>query len=58
MTSFDKIIKEKLKTKYYIRFMDDFVLIVDSKEKARKGLVEIENFLGYRVWKTHLLIRN
>lgn len=82
MTSFDKFIKEKLKIKYYIRFMDDFILIVDSKEKSRKGLVEIRkyldsvlklelnsktsyfrekqgiNFLGYRVWKTHLLIRN
>lgn len=82
MTSFDKFIKEKLKIKYYIRFMDDFVLFFESKEKARKCLFEIRkflsstlrlelnsktsyfrekqgiNFLGYRVWKTHLLIRN
>ena len=82
MTSFDKFIKEKLKIKYYIRFMDDFVLLFESKEKARKGLIEIKNylssvlklelnsktsyfresqginFLGYRIWKTHLLIRN
>ena len=82
MTSFDKFVKEKLKVKYYIRFMDDFVLLFENKEKARKGLVEIRNylssvlklelnsktsyfkekqginFLGYRIWKTHLLIRN
>lgn len=62
--------------------MDDFILIVESKEKARKSLEEIRsflinslklelnsktayfkekqgiNFLGYRIWKTHLLIRN
>lgn len=59
-----------------------FILIVESKEKARKNLEEIRkflntslklelnsktayfrekqgiNFLGYRIWKTHLLIRN
>ena len=82
MTSFDKFVKEKLKVKYYIRFMDDFVLLFENKEKARRGLVEIRkylgsvlklelnsktsyfkekqgiNFLGYRIWKTHLLIRN
>ena len=62
--------------------MDDFVLFFESKEKARKCLLEIKNFLscvlklelnsktsyfkekqginflGYRIWKTHLLIRN
>ena len=82
MTSFDKFVKEKLKVKYYIRFMDDFVLLFENKEKARRGVVEIRkylgsvlklelnsktsyfkekqgiNFLGYRIWKTHLLIRN
>ena len=41
----DHFIKEKLKIKYYIRFMDDGVLIVDGKEKAKEALKEIEKFL-------------
>ena len=81
MTKLDKYIKEKLRIRYYTRYMDDFVLIVESKEKAKKSLGKIKNFLdeklklelntktayfkqnqginycGFRIWKTHKLLR-
>lgn len=31
----DRLIKEKLQVKYYVRYMDDMVLIVPDKERAR-----------------------
>ena len=81
MTKLDKYIKEELKISYYTRYMDDFVLIVESKERAKKSLEKIKNFLdeklklelnsktayfkqnqginycGFRIWKTHKLLR-
>jgi retron-type reverse transcriptase len=37
----DRLIKEKLKIKYYSRYMDDFVLLHHDKEYMRKCLAEI-----------------
>lgn len=78
----DKYIKEELKIKYYIRYMDDFVLLLKTKEeyiilmnKIRYFLKEklhLElnhkskyypnkmgiNFCGYRIYETHILVRN
>ena len=81
MTKLDRYIKEELKISYYTRYMDDFVLILESKEKAKQSLEKIKKFLdenlklelnsktayfkqnqginycGFRIWKTHRLLR-
>lgn len=45
MNELDHYIKEKLKVKYYIRFMDDGILIVENKEKAKEILKKIKEFI-------------
>ena len=45
MNELDHYIKEELKIKYYIRFMDDGILIVEGKQKAKEALEKIEAFL-------------
>lgn len=78
----DKYIKEELKIKYYIRYMDDFVLLLKTKEECiilmnkiryfLKEKLHLElnhkskyypnkmgiNFCGYRIYETHILVRN
>ena len=39
------MVKHKLKVKYYVRYLDDSVLIVQTKEEAKKCLKEITKFL-------------
>lgn len=39
----DHLIKDKLQFKYYIRYMDDGIIICDSKEKLVQVLSEIQN---------------
>jgi RNA-directed DNA polymerase len=46
LSSFDHFIKEKLRIKYYIRYMDDFCLIHPSKDYLRYCLKEIKNYLN------------
>ena len=81
LNELDKYIKEELKIKYLIRYMDDFVLLLENKEKSKETLVKIKkflleklelklnsktayfkekqgiNFCGFRIWKTHKLLR-
>lgn len=81
MTKLDKYIKENMKIDFYIRYMDDSVFILESKEKAKIVLEKIReyveynlklelnsktayfrqsqgvNFCGFRIWKTHRLLR-
>lgn len=45
MNELDKYIKEELKVKYYIRFMDDGILLVENKQKAKELLEKIKTFL-------------
>ena len=45
MNELDHYIKEKLRVKYYIRFMDDGILIVEDKKKAKQILEEIKNYV-------------
>jgi len=78
----DKYIKEELKVKYYVRYMDDMILLIKDKEEAillkdkisllLKERLHLElnyksryypnkmgiNFCGYRIYETHILIRN
>ena len=49
MNELDHYIKEKLKIKYYIRFMDDGILIVENKEKAKRVLEKIKKFVEDRL---------
>jgi len=48
----DHVIKDDWGCKYYLRYMDDFVLLVKDKQAARKMLDAIEtevNALGLRL---------
>ena len=40
----DRLIKEKLKIKYYIRYMDDLILIHEDKDYLRQCLEQIRAF--------------
>lgn len=42
----DKFIKHNLKVKYYVRYMDDFVLLVKDREEARELYFVINEFLN------------
>ena len=44
LNELDHFIKEKLQVKYYVRYMDDFVLLLDTKEESKKILNEITIF--------------
>ncbi len=46
LNDLDHFIKEKLKIKYYIRYMDDFILIHPDKEYLKKCLYHIEKQLN------------
>lgn len=46
MNELDKYIKEVLQIKYIIRYMDDFVLLLKSKEEAKYILKNITTFLS------------
>jgi RNA-directed DNA polymerase len=45
LNELDKYLKYKLKIKYYLRYMDDFICIVNNKQDAKKLLFNINNFL-------------
>jgi hypothetical protein len=46
---FDHFVKETLRVRHYIRYMDDFILLVDGRNAARAGLAAIEAFLLTRL---------
>jgi len=45
LNELDQFVKHKLKAKYYIRYVDDFVILHESKEQLEKWKLEIDNFL-------------
>lgn len=45
LNGLDHFIKEKLRCKCYIRYMDDFILFSHKKEYLKKNLVEIKNYI-------------
>jgi len=49
LTEMDVFIKQTLKINYYIRYMDDFILLVNSKEEAKETLRRIRLFLKDRL---------
>lgn len=46
---FDHFVKETLRVRHYLRYMDDFILLCDGREEARARLAEIEAFLRARL---------
>ena len=45
MQDLDHYIKEELKVKYYIRYMDDMILFHRNKKELHKIKIKIEEFL-------------
>ncbi len=45
LNELDYFVKHRLKSKYYIRYVDDFVLLHNSKTQLEKWKEEIDNFL-------------
>lgn len=45
LNELDQYIKHELKIKYYVRYMDDFILLVENKKVAKKVFNQIEIFL-------------
>lgn len=45
LNELDYFVKHKLKVKYYIRYVDDFVILHNSKEQLKIWKQEIESFL-------------
>ena len=81
LNELDRFVKHDLRIKFYIRYLDDFVVLLDDKKTLWRIRQEIENFLwtrlrlkyntktdifpvsrgidflGYRIWATHRLLR-
>lgn len=49
LNSLDRLIKEKLKVKYYIRYMDDMILLSENKEYLQKCQKEIEKYCNTKL---------
>ena len=45
MNEFDQFVKRELKVKYYIRYADDFVVLLPDKEYLENILVKMKEFL-------------
>lgn len=45
LNELDKYVKQELKVKYYIRYMDDIILLVETKEKCRYLKQQIYEFI-------------
>jgi len=49
MNKFDQFIKHKLKARYYIRYVDDFVVLSENREWLEKQIPIIRDFLKKRL---------
>jgi retron-type reverse transcriptase len=49
LDSLDHFVKEELRVRHYVRYMDDFILLLDGRGEARARLAEIESFLSGRL---------
>jgi retron-type reverse transcriptase len=81
LNELDQYVKHQLRVHYYLRYMDDFIVLHHTKKKLRRWRYQIEHylderlnlwlnnrtaifpekrgvdFLGYRIWRTHRLLR-
>lgn len=46
LNELDQYVKNKLKVKYYVRYMDDFICLVKTKEEAKELKRVIEEFIS------------
>ena len=46
LNELDHYVKEQLRLKYYVRYMDDFVILIEDKEHAKEAYHLIEKFLS------------
>ncbi len=46
MNEFDQFVKRELRVKYYIRYVDDFVILFGNKEYLEKILIKMKDFLA------------
>lgn len=62
LEGFDHFVKEELKIKYYVRYVDDMVLLDTNKRKLRNAIVAMNEYLekiglklktNYQIWKVH-----
>lgn len=49
LNELDQFCKHQLRVKYYVRYMDDFVLLAQDKAQAREWFNQIEKFLADRL---------
>lgn len=49
MNEFDQFVKHKLKTRYYIRYTDDFVILSEDRARLKKQIPSIQKFLAERL---------
>lgn len=49
MNELDQYIKRELKVKYYVRYMDDGVMILENKEQAKKIFKLVEKFANEKL---------
>lgn len=57
LNELDHFIKEKMKIKYYVRYMDDFILLLENKEKCQEVLQKIKKIFRYKI-KTKIKQKN
>lgn len=49
LNELDQFVKHKLRAKYYIRYVDDFVILHNSKDKLKEFKKRINNFLNEKL---------
>lgn len=49
LNELDQFVKHRLRVKYYVRYMDDFIILHNSKECLWNLLAEVEEFLKYKL---------
>jgi len=49
LNELDYFVKHKLKAKYYVRYVDDFIILHNSKKQLKIWKEEINNFLQHKL---------
>lgn len=49
MNELDQFIKRTLRVKYYVRYMDDMILILENTERAREVKDQVEKYLNQKL---------
>lgn len=49
LNELDQFIKRKLRVKHYVRYMDDFIMLLETKDEVREHIKEINDFLNKKL---------